>query len=61
MLTKFFNLIKQKLFLNLYNGENVLFDICIHPDYYRMCFTNISKPNPTNALNFCIVAQKIFD
>ena len=49
---------KTEIILNLYNGENVLFDICIHPDYYRMCFTNISKPNPTNALNFCMLLRK---
>lgn len=49
---------KTEIILNLYNGENVLFDICIHPDYYRICFTNISKPNPTNALNFCMLLRK---
>ena len=35
-----------------------MLDICIHPEYYRMCLTNISKPNPTNALNFCMLLRK---
>lgn len=49
---------KYEVILNLYNSANYMFDICIHPDYYRMCLTNISKPNPTNALNFCMLLRK---
>ncbi|MBP3464144.1 MAG: NFACT family protein [Clostridia bacterium] len=55
---KVFQPSKTELILNLYNGENVMFDICIHPDYYRMCLTSLSKPNPTNALNFCMLLRK---
>ena len=55
---KVFQPSKTELILNLYNGENVMLDICIHPDYYRMCLTSLSKPNPTNALNFCMLLRK---
>lgn len=49
---------KFEVVLNLYNKSNFNLDICIHPDYYRMCLTNLSKPNPTNALNFCMLLRK---
>ena len=49
---------KSEIILNLYNQANYALDICIHPDYYRMCFTTQSKPNPTNALNFCMLLRK---
>ena len=49
---------KYEIILNLYNSANYMLDICIHPEYYRMCLTNISKPNPTNALNFCMLLRK---
>jgi len=49
---------KFEVVFNLYNQTNYNLDICIHPEYYRMCFTNYSKPNPTNALNFCMLLRK---
>lgn len=49
---------KSEIILNLYNQKNYALDICIHPDYYRICITNQSKPNPTNALNFCMLLRK---
>ena len=49
---------KFEIIFNLYNKTNYSLDICIHPEYYRMCFTNHSKPNPTNALNFCMLLRK---
>lgn len=49
---------KFEVIFNLYNQKNYLLDICIHPDYYRIGLTNFSKPNPTNALNFCMLLRK---
>ncbi len=49
---------KFEVIFNLYNKENYALDICIHPNYYRMCLTNYTKPNPTNALNFCMLLRK---
>lgn len=49
---------KSEVIFNLYNKKNYLLDVCIHPDYYRICFTDFSKPNPTNALNFCMLLRK---
>lgn len=55
---KVFQPSKSEIILNLYNKSNYMLDICIHPDYYRICFTEHSKPNPTNALNFCMLLRK---
>ena len=49
---------RSEIIINLYNQKNYSLDICIHPDYYRICITNQSKPNPTNALNFCMLLRK---
>lgn len=49
---------KYEVVLNLYNGENKNFVINIHPDYYRFGFTKYQKPNPTNAMNFCMLLRK---
>ncbi len=49
---------KTEVIFNLYNQKNFLLNICIHPDYYRICFTDFPKPNPTNALNFCMLLRK---
>ena len=49
---------KFEIIFNLYNKDNYALDICIHPNYYRMCLTNYTKPNPTNALNFCMLLRK---
>lgn len=49
---------KSEIIFNVYNKSSNLLDICIHPDYYRICFTEYSKPNPTNAFNFCMLLRK---
>lgn len=49
---------KSEVIFNVYNKSNFSLDICIHPDYYRMCSTDYQKPNPTNALNFCMLLRK---
>ncbi len=49
---------KTEIVFNLYNQKNFMLDICTHPDYYRICITEYSKPNPTNAFNFCMLLRK---
>ena len=49
---------KSEIIFNLYNKQNYSLNICIHPDYYRICLTEYFKPNPTNALNFCMLLRK---
>ena len=55
---KIFQPNKSEISFNLYNQKNYMLDICIHPDYYRMCFTQYTKTNPTNAMNFCMLLRK---
>ncbi len=49
---------KFEIIFNLYNYENYILNICIHPNYYRICLTNNTKTNPTNAMNFCMLLRK---
>ncbi len=50
---------KNEVILSLYNsGINYSLDINIHPENYRINLTNYSKPNPLNALNFCMLLRK---
>lgn len=49
---------KFEIVLNIYNGQNLNFGVSIHPDYYRFGFTKYLKPNPTNAMNFCMLLRK---
>ena len=55
---KIFQPTKTEIVLNLYNKSNYSLNVSIHPDYYRICLTNFSKPNPTNAFNFCMLLRK---
>ena len=55
---KIFQPSKFEIVFNLYNGNNFNFAISIHPDYYRLGFTHYIKPNPTNAMNFCMLLRK---
>ena len=57
-INKIFQPSKFEVVLNIYNGENKNFAINIHPDYYRLGFTSYTKPNPTNAMNFCMLLRK---
>lgn len=50
---------KNELIFSLYNnGENYSLDINIHPENYRMNITKYSKPNPANAMNYCMLLRK---
>lgn len=55
---KIFQPNKTEIILNLYNKLNYSLNVSIHPDYYRICLTNYSKSNPTNAFNFCMLLRK---
>ena len=49
----------NELVIALYNnGENHLLNLSINPEYCRLCLTNHQKPNPQNALNFCMLLRK---
>lgn len=50
---------KNEIILNLYNNRlNYALDINIHPENYRINLTTYTKPNPLNALNFCMLLRK---
>ncbi|MBR3152797.1 MAG: NFACT family protein [Clostridia bacterium] len=50
---------KNEIILNLYNNKlNYSLDINIHPENYKISLTTYSKPNPLNALNFCMLLRK---
>ncbi|MBR2735573.1 MAG: NFACT family protein, partial [Clostridia bacterium] len=50
---------KNEIILNLYNNRlNYALDINIHPENYKISLTTYSKPNPLNALNFCMLLRK---
>ena len=56
---KIFQPSKSNVILGLYNnGKNYALNICIDPSNYRIHLTTHSKPNPKNALNFCMVLRK---
>lgn len=56
---KVFEPTKNELVIALYNnGENHLLNLSINPEYCRLCLTNHQKPNPQNALNFCMLLRK---
>ena len=56
---KIFQPSKNNVILGLYNnGKNYALNICIDPSNYRIHLTTHSKPNPKNALNFCMVLRK---
>ena len=50
---------KNEIILNLYNNKiNYALDININPECYKVSLTTYSKPNPLNALNFCMLLRK---
>lgn len=50
---------KNDVILSLYNnGKNYNLSLCTNPEFCRICLTNYSKPNPQNALNFCMLLRK---
>lgn len=50
---------KNEIILSLYNNKiNYALDINIHPENYRINLTTYSKPNPLNALSFCMLLRK---
>ena len=50
---------KNEVVLSLYNsGKNYNLNLCANPEFCRICLTNYSKPNPQNALNFCMLLRK---
>ena len=49
---------KSEIILSLYNGENYSLDINIHPENYRLNLTKYNKPNPINAMNYCMLLRK---
>ena len=58
-LNKIYEPTKTDLIFGLYsNGENMALHICVHPENYRVCLTNFSKPNPLQAPNFCMLLRK---
>ena len=56
---KFFEPTKNEIIISLYNNnEKYSLYINISSDNYRMHLTTISKPNPINPYNFCMVLRK---
>lgn len=50
---------KNEIILGLYaGGKNLALAICIDANNYRMHLTTTAKPNPMNALNFCMLLRK---
>ena len=56
---KIFEPTKNEVILSLYNnGKNYSLNLCANPEFCRICLTSYSKPNPQNALNFCMLLRK---
>ena len=50
---------KNEVVLNIYNnGQNYFLNLCVDPSYCRVSLTTHLKPNPQNALNFCMLLRK---
>ena len=50
---------KNEVLLSLYNvGKNYNLNLCANPEFCRISLTNYTKPNPQNALNFCMLLRK---
>lgn len=50
---------KNEILLGIYNnGKNYALNICIDSNNYRIGLTTTTKPNPQNALNFCMLLRK---
>lgn len=58
-INKIFEPNKNELILGIYsNGKNYALNICIDSSNCRMHLTTHTKPNPQNALNFCMLLRK---
>lgn len=50
---------KNEIVIELYNdGERYFLEISLSADFCRISLTNHLKPNPQNALNFCMLLRK---
>lgn len=50
---------KNEILLGIYNnGKNYALNICIDSNNCRINLTTTTKPNPQNALNFCMLLRK---
>lgn len=50
---------KNEILLGIYSGgKNYALEISINSSFCRMHLTTRAKPNPTNALNFCMLLRK---
>ena len=50
---------RNEVLLSLYNcGKNYNLNLCANPEFCRINLTNYTKPNPQNALNFCMLLRK---
>ena len=58
-INKVFEPNKNEIILGIYSsGKNYALNICIESSNCRMHLTTHSKPNPHNALNFCMLLRK---
>lgn len=56
---KIFEPNNNEIILGIYsNGIKYALNIVVSSNNYRICLTTSSKPNPTNAPNFCMVLRK---
>lgn len=50
---------KTEIIIGVYNnGVNYALDLCANPELCKISLTTHSKPNPQNALNFCMLLRK---
>ncbi len=55
---KVFQPTKNEIVLSIYNKANYALLLSANPDYCRLHLTTHTKPNPQNALNFCMLLRK---
>ena len=57
-INKVFQPTKNEIVLSIYNKVNYTLLLSANPDYCRLHLTTHTKPNPQNALNFCMLLRK---
>ena len=58
-INKIFEPYKNEIIISIYSeGKSYALNVSIDSNYYRINLTTNSKPNPQNALNFCMVLRK---
>ena len=57
-INKIFQPTKNEILLSIYNKANYTLLLSANPDYCRIHLTTHTKPNPQNALNFCMLLRK---